>query len=233
MPSFVQEYLQSGNFNTTGTPKTVSVTVADGDTLVVMFCSADYRQQPNTPTGGGLTYTLRVSANMNISNLLNNLAIWTAPSSSAQTFTLSIGISPNNGFVWGFLAHRFRGVSRIGNSGTSQDSSNTTAPLLNLTTLGRYSTISMFVSDFGTETGARTYRTAAGAFTETHHTSNTNYGSSEAGYYLQAGDPGSYALGQTAPTPRQWLMGAVELQPGSLALSSNPTSREQGALLLL
>lgn len=112
-PSFVAEYETA--WSTGASPKTASVTVSVGDVLVVAAAAASWSSSSdnlNTPTGGGLTYTLEQSY-----SVINDTSawIWTALSDSSQTFTLSV--AENGGAqLYGFNALRFSGSDGIGNS---------------------------------------------------------------------------------------------------------------------
>jgi hypothetical protein len=209
--SFISEVRDSGNFNSTGTTKTVPVTVNNGDCLVVLACTGDSFQGFGTPSGGGLSYTFRNSSGVNLSNL-NGISFWTTFATSTTSFTLSLSISPNNSTVWGVSVLRFSGVTGIGATSSDSNSSNTTAPLSNFTTQQDYSVIVLGNTDWNFNSGARTYRTAAGTFTETNSYANSNLGTLDYGYYANAGVAGTYSIGLTAPSPQRWAMIGVELK---------------------
>src|SRR5687768_8684690 len=111
MPTFVAEY--GDVWNSTTSPKTASVTVANGDGLVVVGITADQNATLQTPTGGGLTYTLQQSV---VVSLYCTVYVWTALSSSSQTFTISITRDGTTTQFWGFSALRFSSVTTIGAS---------------------------------------------------------------------------------------------------------------------
>lgn len=210
----VAQYVDAGNFSSTGTPKTVSVTVANGDDLIIIVSQSDYQQIPNTPTGGGLTYTSIVGINENISNLLNSVHIWKAHSNSAQTFTMSIGINPDNGLDWGFIVLRFSGVLAVGAEADAQDSSGNTAPSVSLTTIANDSAIVMVVSNFNQMSNTRVYlQTGLTSFTESEFVSNSSFGAIVVGYYLEAGSSGAYTIGMTGgATTWAWICVGIELK---------------------
>lgn len=208
--SFISEARDSGNFNSTGATKTVSVTANSGDCLVVLACTGDSTQDFGTPSGGGLTYTSRTSAGVNLTNL-NGIQFWTAFATSTGSFTLSLSISPNNSTAWGVSVLRFSGVTGIGANSSDSNSSNTTTPLTSFTTTADDSVIVAGSTDWNFNGGARTYRTAAGSFTETNSYANAGIGTLDYGYYADAGVAGTYAIGLTAPTPQRWALIGVEL----------------------
>lgn len=87
--------------------------------------SSDSAQIPQTPTGGGLTYEFVSLSGVNLANL-NSVIVWKATATSTQTFTMSVGVSPNNAAAWGFLVVRFAGVAA---TGATKSDSNATASL--------------------------------------------------------------------------------------------------------
>lgn len=203
---FVAEY--ETTWNVTTTPRTVSVTVAAGDCLVIFGSTDDQSCTLATPTGGGLTYTLRQS---NSAASFCSTYMWTAFATSAQTFTMSVAATGAGQF--GFNALRFSGVSKIGASGKTVAAS--TAPTLTFTTSAANPAIVMCNSDWTDNSGARTYRTAGvGTFTEQTFAATGNYAIG-GGFYLDAGVPGSKTVGLSAPTGQSSVLLAVELIPAA------------------
>lgn len=192
-------------FNTTGTPKTASVTVGSGDVLVILGETFVATNTLGTPSGGGLTYTLQQSI-VAVSNQ-NNVYLWTAPSSSSQTFTMSISMAgiANN---WGYTVLRFANINSVGasNKGTGIG----TGPSVNVTITSADSILVMGDSDFNASGTAATYRTGPGTPTETLHDTSGGGGTFWAAYYPDAGAVGSKTVGMTAPT-QNWATVVVEL----------------------
>jgi hypothetical protein len=202
-PTFVAEYESA--WNNTSTPKTISVTVAVGDTLVIGAMSENSNAW-NTPTGGGLTYTLKQNVNL-ASNC--GMAVWTATSASAQTFTLSVDSTGTQN--WGFNCLKYSGVSSVG---ATAKTSSTGAPSLALTTTGANSTIVTFSADWAAVDGtsSRVWRTinSAVATEKTFSFVSGNY-TAYAGYWPDAGAAGSKTTGLSAPTGQTFSIISVEL----------------------
>ena len=205
-PTFVQEY--EDTWAGTTSPKTISVTVAAGDTLVI-GAIAESAITFNTPTGGSLTYTLQKSS---IVSGNTALYLWTAPCPSAQTFTLSL--TNNSGSqVWGFNCLRYSGVSSIGASVITTGSG---APSLALTTTGANSTIVTFIGDWAAVVGTtRTWRTinsitpVSGGLEKTYL--NSGQYTVYAAYYNDAGAAGSKTTGMTTPSTMTYTIASIEL----------------------
>src|SRR6478609_5399193 len=151
-PTFVAEY-EAASWITSGATKTASVTVANGDTLVVIAATEGNSDTLATPSGGGLTYTLAQSI---VVSAFASCYIWTAPSASGQTFTITL-THTGVGF-FGFNALRFSGAT-VGTS-TKTNVTGPSAPSLAITTTADNSTIVMANSDWSAADGvSRVYRT--------------------------------------------------------------------------
>src|SRR5438309_12116479 len=94
---------------------TTSVTCAVGDTLVVVGTTGGSTRNIGTPTGGtGLTWTAQVA----LAAASNSpVYIYTAPVTTAQTFTISLTTSGTAGasttVPWMYQVLRFSGVTAI------------------------------------------------------------------------------------------------------------------------
>lgn len=204
-------------FNTTTTPKTVSVTVGNGDVIVILGETFLGTDTLGTPSGGGLTYTLQQSI-VAVSSQ-NNVYLWTAPSASSQTFTMSISMAgtANN---WGYTVLRFANINSVGasNKGTGTG----TGPSVNVTTTSADSILVMGDSDFNASGTGATYRTGPGTPTETLHDTSGGGGTFWAAFYPDAGAIGAKTVGMTAPT-QNWATVVVELTQ-TVAVGAAPQS---------
>lgn len=203
-PLFVAEY-EAAWTNTTS-PKTVSVTMAPGDTLTVVGMTEDSTITLNTPTGGtGLTYALQTSA------VLASHAtayLWTAVSGTTQTFTLSLTTAGSVG-NWGFNALRYAGSGGVGNAASTTGSG---GPSLNITTLRDNSVIVVASSDWAAVDGTtRTWRTTAGALTEQSYARVVNQYTIYAGFHPDAAAAGAKTVGVSAPVGQTYSIAAVEI----------------------
>lgn len=184
------------------TPKTASVTVENGDMLVVLCCAGGTGITFSASGGSpALTFTNRVSKNVTQSST----AILTAPSSSAQTFTISVNGTTVN---WGFIVLRCTGVLATGGSVGYADAV-TGIEQTPITTTAANSAIAVILRD-GSSGAAKTWLTNAGTFTPQGTTNTTQ--SNFPGIHLNAGAAGTYTIGTTS-TGIASNISALELTP--------------------
>lgn len=200
-----------------------SVTVANGDLLVVMATAESGQVLFTGCSGGGLTYTQRQYLNTTTSASNPQAICWTAPSTSAQTFTLSVtqnGGGGSSGNHVSLIVYRFS--SHGGYGGSAATINGGSAPSLAYTTTGANSALVFVNSDWNCVNGSsRTYRTvngitpAAGGSGEDDYgffTGSTTY---EAAHYSDAGAAGAKTVGLTAPTSEKPGMIVVEVLAAS------------------
>jgi hypothetical protein len=189
-PTFVASY-PCASFTTTTSPKTSSVTVANGDVLAVVVV-ADGPGRTITPSGGGLTYTQRALVN---TTSFGYVAVFIAESNSAQSFTLSI--TDTGGTQWGFEAIRFSSARDAANgAGTTVASSNN--GYVTLVTANANSSVVSGISDFNAPVVGASHAwledaTTAGTQLDYAQSSpNYTYG---IGYFTDAGTAASHTFG--------------------------------------
>jgi hypothetical protein len=206
--AFVTAY--SVAFNTTTTPKTVSVTVAPGDALVIVGETFLGTNTLATPTGGtGLTYTLKQSIVAVASQ--NNLYLWTSNIiASGQTFTFSVAMA-GAANPWGYTVLRFSNIASIGNSNKGNGTGS--APSISLTTTGTDSLIVAGDTDWNASGATPTYLTGAGSAAQVF-TDIQGGGTLWAWYHGAAGAAGAKTVGMSSPT-QNWGIAAVELLPSA------------------
>lgn len=228
MPTFVAEY--GDVWNSTTSPKTASVTVANGDGLVVVGVTENIASTLGTPTGGGLTYTLQQSI---VVTSYCAIYVWTALSASSQTFTISITRSGDTSQDWGFSVLRYSSVSAVGAS--SKTNVTTGAPSLSLTTTGANSVIVTANSDWNAVDGTtRTWRTinsitptVGNGLETTYYRDGTAYAVYVA-YYNDSGATGAKTTGLSAPSGQAYAIISVELQGGAGGTTCSPTAIASG-----
>lgn len=210
-PTFVAEY--EAAWSTSTHPKTASVTVGVGDLLVVVAVGEADGLTVSTPTGGGLTYTLAQSI---VVSTYCSAYIWTAPSSSSQSFTLSLDTNAAS-LKWGFNALRFSGSDGAGASAKTNVASG--APSLSLTTGQDNSAIVAVNGDFNAGDGtSRTWRTinsitpTSGNGLEVTYFRDAAAYTVYAAYWSDAGTAGSKTTGLSAPTGQKYSIIAVEVK---------------------
>src|SRR5688500_4411028 len=224
MPTFVTEY--GDTWNSATSPKSASVTVANGDGLVVIGIVEDEARSLATPTGGGLTYTLQEE--INVANY-THVYVWTALSASSQTFTLDVSHGSGDNTLWyGMIVLRFSSVSSIGAAEKTNVSSG--APSLSITTTSANSSIVIANGDWGGNDGtSRTWRSVNGsAATETSYFRDASHYALYTGYHPDAGATGAKTVGLTAPTGQKYAIAAVELIGGAGGTTCSPTGIASG-----
>src|SRR5882724_2675183 len=193
-----------------------SITVANGDFIVLGGVTADQTSTISIPTGGSLTYTQQASVNIG-SNCW--ISVWTAPCTSSQTFSLSVARSATSN-VWGYNGLLISGGSAVGAVTSNNGAS---APSLTMTPQAANSAVAMFYGDWNAADGtSRTYLSAAGTFTEQTYFRDSLQYTVYGGGYLNAGTATSKAFGLSAPTGAKWVGVAVEIKA---AASTPPTIR--------
>jgi hypothetical protein len=224
MPTFVAEY--GDTWNSATSPKSASVTVANGDGLVVVAIVEDDSRSLTTPTGGGLTYTLQEEIPVTD---YTHLYVWTALSASSQTFTLEVAHASGDNTMWyGFIALRFSSVSSVGAAEKTNVSSG--APSLSITTTSANSSLVIAVGDWNAADGtSRTWRSVNGsAATETTYFRDASHYVAYTGYHPDAGATGAKTVGLSAPSGQKYAIASVELIGGAGGTTCSPTGIASG-----
>lgn len=146
------------------------------------------------------------------------VSIWThVVSQSRAAVTVSLASGGAGNFGGDLLL--FRGSDGVGAS--SKANAAGAAPTLNLTTTTPNSAILVANADFTAGTGSRTWRTGAGALTETTFANVAAAYTAYGGYHADAGSIGTYAVGLTAPS-QTYSIAAVEIKSTNLAIINVP-----------
>lgn len=223
-PTFVASY---GNSTIGKATQTASVTVAAGDLVIVKAGTNDASANLNPPTGGGLTYALQQAVTGVTQQ--SNAYIWTAISSVAQTFTLTLSpASTAINFTWSVEVWR-----NHGGVGTSAKKTATATTSLSVTPQGANSALSVLNVDRNAVDGTtRTFLTSAGAFTQDAYQrlTGTNALGFYSGYHADAGVVGAKTVGMSAPTGQRPSLLVVEVlaappaATGSLSITATALS---------
>lgn len=225
-PTYVTHYASDATTNTT--PKTASVTVANGDVLVVV-CVGDGLVSGSatfTPSGGtGLSYNSR-AAQLNAN--LGMIQVFVAEVNADQSFTLSVADSP--AMHWGFDAFRFANARDAVNATITRVNANATgAGYTTLTTATANSAVVCGFSDFdATPTTSYSWwedGSASGTEVSPYVTPGGNYSYGTA-YWPDAGTATSHTFGvlNNSNTFGEAQIAAVEIKyqlPGAAATPAN------------
>jgi hypothetical protein len=203
-------------FNVTTTPKTVSVTVQNGDLLVVMSLaeSAGGGAVNTAPTGGSLTYTQL--ATLGTTSAHARAIAWSAPATSGATFNVSAvyPLATANNW-WGVAVWVWRDHNGTGTIGAP--TVNSTSNLVTMTTAAANSALCVGSTDFAAADGTtRTRRTVNGSTgtEESYFRDSIHYGV-YAQDYADTGAAGSISAGYSAPTAQTSAIIGVEVKAGA------------------
>lgn len=214
------------NTYSSSTPRTVSLSVQAGD-LIVVKANSRYNGAANhiqTPTGGGLTYTLQQSIEDVAGH--SNAYIWTATSPTTQTFTLSI--LGGNYVYWTFEVKVWRNHGGVGTSAKKYASATTS---LSMTTTGDNSAVELLDVDYSAKDGtSRAWLTSAGAFTESTYQYNSGVLTVYAGHHADVGALGSKTFGMSAPAAQVPSLIAVEVLAAPVVVATGSLSITATAL---
>jgi hypothetical protein len=202
-PAFILE--AETVYNIATTPKTTAAfNILQGDVLVAYaMTDSDTTTVTISNSGLALAWTLQQSV---LVTGFSWLGIWTHVVAQSRAGVTVSFAGVGGGFFGGDVL-LIRGSDGVGASSKTNGSG---APTLNITTTRPNSMIVVANVDFAVGTGARTWRTGAGALTETTYSAATNmtvYG----GYHADAGPAGTYAVGLSLPTGQTYSIAAVEI----------------------
>ena len=205
-PTYVGEHEVSSWTTTAGTSKsTSSFSVQAGDVLVAYGLTADANVTESI-SGGSLTWTAQ-KTNVTSGHAAGYLWTATVPSNATitVTFTRDTGSSE-----WGGDVLQFRNSSGVGASAMALSSG---APSLGLTTTEAHSAVVVASGDWNAVSGSsRTWRTTAGALTETTYAFSSGGYTAYGGYHADVGSAGAKTVGLSAPTGQLATIGAIEVK---------------------
>lgn len=187
-PTIVTRALLSSTWATTTTPKTTSLTVQVGDTIVVSAVAEGNDATLTTPTGlTGATWVLQKS-DANASRC--KAYLWTADVTTAGTITLSV-TRTGTALRWSARVWQIRGSGGIGASSVVTAGFSTNS----LTTTGPDSLILATLTDWSAATGTASWTAISGS-TETSPDDygDTSYYGVHTHEWLGVGAAGSKAV---------------------------------------
>ena len=203
-PTFVAEY--ESVWNTSTTPKTVSVTAAVDDRLVCFgIVESGVDATMAAPTGlTGVTWTLVQS--IAISNYCG-VYCWTGSATQALSAVTASMARSGAALKWGFTILRWSGSDGFGASAKTNVASG--APSLALTTTGANSAVATANADWNATDGTtRTWRN--GETEQTYMRDSAAY-TTYVGCWGDSGAAGSKTLGLSAPTGQKYSIIGVEV----------------------
>lgn len=211
-PTLIASYsVNSASIDTTDLV-TPAFTPSSGEVIVVKLATWDTGNPMGTVSGGGQTYTTRVTA------APGGFAGW------ARIVTAVISGSPGSMTVTGagtatnsthsMVVERWSG-QLAASPAVNSTVSGSGAPSANITTAGANSAVSWVSVDVASQDPAsRTYRLSA---TE-DGLRDGHVGANSVQYHAYVGDvgaAGTYAMGMTAPGSQTWVLAGIEIQGSS------------------
>jgi hypothetical protein len=215
-PTFVGSY-PSASWITATSPKTVSVPVTAGDSLVVAACAADMASDFSAPSDGVNTYALATV----YGGSAGNVRLSTYRTIAATTTTLTVSVSTSAGTDhWGFAVARWSGSAGFGDG---EKWWSTGIPAIDQETTANNAAMLVAIGDWVPVNGSgRVWKTVNGITPSTGNGLELVY-QFEAGvmafylaYYSDAGVAGPQSWGLTGPTGQTYVIEAVEIWGDSL-----------------
>jgi hypothetical protein len=206
-PTFVAE--TETVFNTTTTPKTLSITTQTGDVIVAVGMGSNWANSGSdlTISGGGLTWTQQQA---NDQNSYSQHHVWTATATANTTFNISVS-NPAAGTDFGFSYTQWRGSAGIGASNKAFNPNG--IPTVGLTTTQADSAIVWSNTDWVPVDGAtRAYLSINGSGpTERTYFFDGGIGTFYVATYANAGTAAAKTAGLSTPGGQKYVNIAVEV----------------------
>lgn len=200
---------------------TASFTPSAGEVIVVKAQTWDKATATGTPSGGGLTYTSRVTIAPSVFATYGR--IFTAVvggSPSSMTVTLS---APASASYHSMCVERWSGAQLAATPATASGNySSASAPSLTITTAANNSVVSWLNGDGQSiaPTGTGTY--LSGATNDGLANGSSQSNSCQYYAYQTAATAGSQTFGMSAPTGQKWAMAAIEIQAAAVTATNAP-----------
>lgn len=223
---------QKTAFDTTTTPKAVTISWLAGD-VIVWTGQAEGWQAGNTiiltPTATGLTFTQQQVIEVTDYGYMRVMtAVAGADGTSISCSTAATGTAPGS-YAWGASVKVWRGSDGVGASSKTNVASG--APSLDLTTTQADSEIQVANNDWNATDGTSlTWRTVNGITPTSGNGLETNYFrdaaryTTYAAYYDNVGAIGTKTVGLSAPSGQKYSIVALEIK-GSAAAAPTITSQ--------
>lgn len=212
-PTFVAAY--NSAYNSSTTPKTVSVTTQAGDIVVVYGGVENSNETLGAPSGNSISFTLKDSVVLDV-NWASAYVYTGVDTTGGTNWTLSMSKTSGGNF-WGFTCLVFRGSEGVGAS--NKANINGSAPSLSVTTTQDNSAVVVFNNDWNALDGSsRVWSTVNGITPTSGNGLETTYGFNSGlytvygAYYNDVGTAGGKTVGLSAPGGQKYSIVAVEIK---------------------
>lgn len=209
-PELVTQLASAFN-NNTSPKETENFTVKPGDILVAGAIGENTNGGCSLGLSGGtVTWVEQRVVNEAVSSNFAYLRLLTAVVTTEETFKVKVTRTMSSGETpqFGVAVQQWR-KGTLGESAVAHAEGE---PSLSITTKAASSAIAMFSGDWEAKTGAATYRTGAGTFTEKNHVESAGRYTIYGGYYSEASIAQAYTVGMTAPTGQKYSIAALEIK---------------------
>ena len=210
-PTFINSY--NTVYNTTTSPKSVSVTTQAGDILVVCAGDAGSTGTLGTPSGNSVSFNLE--QHVFVDSQWSQAKVWTGTDTTGGT-NWTLQVTHTSSAQWGFTCYVFRNAAGIGASSKTNVSGAT--PSLDITTTRANSAVVVLNIDWDAQDGSsRTWRTvnsitpsSANGLERAYYYGSGIYTFFSA-LYDNAGSVGAKTVGLTAPGSQKYSIIALEI----------------------
>jgi hypothetical protein len=219
-PTLVDD--QKTSFDTTTSPKSVTVSWLAGDVIVWTGQCEGYNTSGDnvvlTPTATGLTFAEQQAVAVSDYGYVRVMtAVAAGSGSSVSVSTEKTGNNSGYNMAWGASVKVWRGSDGVGASSKTNVSSG--APSLDLTTTQVNSAVQVANNDWNATDGAsRTWRTVNSVTPTSGNGLETNYFrdaaryTTYAAYYDDVGTAGTKTVGLSAPSGQKYSIVAIEIK---------------------
>lgn len=207
MPTLITHYEVYSGTNNANALTTPAFTPSNGEVIVVKLTTWDTGTSGGTPSGGGQTYTQRVTAAPGGFN--GYASVWTATISGSPG-SMTISATPAASAQHQMIVERWGNAQLAASPAVNSTVNGSGAPSANITTTAANSVVSWCsVDENSRDPATRAYRLSAtedGIYDGHSGANSVQYFA-----YAQVGEAGTYAMGMTDPTTQQWVLAGVEI----------------------
>lgn len=194
-----------------------SITVANGDVLVIKGLTSDASLTFGSPSGGSQTYTSQYSL---FTAVFTGVQIWTATiSGSPGTVTVTVPVSGTS-HTHGMVVEHWTNAAVAATPAIGHAQSASGTPSATITTTVPQSRVSWVNGDWNAVTGARTYVTSSQTpVEESSQQSDAHYVGDWA--WQPCVSAASQTFGLSAPAAQKWTLAGIEILPLQTAFSGS------------
>lgn len=212
----------SSVFNTSTSPKAVSVAVQSGDLVVVGIVGMQYNYATTISNASGVSFSLQARNN----GVLGFLEVAIYAGAAPSTTTLNLELTGGNNY-WGYQVQVWRNHGGVGQ--ISHSRLNNAEPYLWLTTAVDNSAVMVVVGDSAVRDGAnRVWRSNGTAAIETHYGRDLSKYTRYFAYHPDVGTVSQKTLGLTTPSDQTYVIMGLEILGSTASVPGIPSQEAFG-----